>query len=84
MKFQPFYPNLQLAVDVGVPELFARHQIWRAFDDDSDFFRQFVFWFLLAAHRFGSRKFNPTTCAKTLLRPERQWQSVSNPLMRSN
>jgi hypothetical protein len=29
------------AVDVGVPELLARHQIWRAFNDDADFFRQF-------------------------------------------
>jgi len=27
------------AVDVGVQELFARHQIWGAFDDDSNFFR---------------------------------------------
>ena len=38
------------AVDIGVQELLARHQVWRAFDDDSNFFRQFVFWFLLAAH----------------------------------
>jgi hypothetical protein len=27
------------AVDIGVPELLARHQIRRAFDDDSDFLR---------------------------------------------
>jgi len=38
------------AVDVGVPESFAWHQIWRALKDNADFFRQFVFWFLLAAH----------------------------------
>ncbi len=37
------------AVDVGVPESFAWHQIWRALKDNADFFRQFVFWFLLAA-----------------------------------
>jgi hypothetical protein len=29
------------AVDVGVPKLFAGYQVWRAFDDDSNFFRQF-------------------------------------------
>jgi len=42
------------AEDVGVPELFARHQIWRTLDDDSDFFRQFPFWFLLAAYFWPS------------------------------
>jgi hypothetical protein len=46
----PFLQMLREAVDVGVQELFARHQIGRAFENDSDFFRQFPFWFLLAAH----------------------------------
>jgi hypothetical protein len=30
------------AVDVGVPELFARHQVWRAFEDGEHFVGQFV------------------------------------------
>jgi hypothetical protein len=30
------------AVDVGVVELFARHKVGRAFDNDSNFFRQLV------------------------------------------
>ena len=38
------------AEDIGVQELFARHQIQRTLVDDADFFRQFPFWFLLAAH----------------------------------
>ncbi len=38
------------AVNVGVQEPSARHQIRRAFGDDADFLWQFPFWFLLAAH----------------------------------
>jgi len=30
------------AVDVGVPELFARHQVWKAFEDGEHFVGQFV------------------------------------------
>jgi hypothetical protein len=38
------------ALDVGVPKFLARHQIWLALKDNADFFRQYPFWFFLAAH----------------------------------
>jgi len=38
------------AVDVGVPELFARHQVWRALEDNSHLLWQLPFRFFLAGH----------------------------------
>jgi hypothetical protein len=38
------------AVDVGVPELLARHKVARTFENDSNLVWHFPFCFLLAAH----------------------------------
>jgi hypothetical protein len=40
-------------VDVGASEFRARQQIRGALQNDFNFFWQFVFWFLLAAHKGG-------------------------------
>jgi hypothetical protein len=46
-----FFPHVICkAVDVGVPELLARHEVWRALEDNSHLLWQLPFRFFLAAH----------------------------------
>jgi len=41
---------LRESIDVSVPKFFARFKVRGAIENGEHFFRQFVFWFLLAAH----------------------------------